>query len=254
MAKKDEQVTWYWQEIPGVTAGISRRIAGWMNVDVVDLERGKIGQVNRDKFFSSLGFNPGRVAVITGRKHSTNIRAVDLDSAGKVVYNEDGVDALSTNEGGLILAGTMADCLPLYFYEPKARVVGVAHAGWRGVLNNMAGKMVAHLRNTYPGIDLVSLQVLIGPCIRSCHFEVQSDLEAVFKDEYIDQIKYQDGKVFIDLPGVIKKQLAEAGVASGNINDSGECTHDLADKYFSFRRDKPDRVQSMVAFIRLNDE
>jgi len=253
MAEKDEQVAWYWRNLPGIVAGISHRQWGWMNADADDPARDKVGKANRDKFFAGIGLRPERV-VLAGLKHTTNIMAVDEAQVGQVVYGEDGVDGLSTSVSNLILAVTVADCLPIYFYEPKARVVAITHAGWRGVLNNIAGKMVEHLLKTYSGVRTRDLQVLIGPGLRPCHFEVQADVESLFKARYKDDITYRDNKIFVNLPSVIKRQLSAAVVPAGNIRDSGECNHDLSDRYFSFRRERPAKPQSMVAFISLLDE
>jgi hypothetical protein len=250
MAEKDEQVTWYWKDIPGVMAGISHKNAGWMNADADDPVRGGVGKTNRDRFFAGVGLRPERV-VLAGLKHTLNIMAVGETQAGQVVYGKDGIDGLSTNVLGLILAVTVADCLPIYFYEPRAKVAAITHAGWRGVLNNIAGKTVEHLNKTYSGVDLANLQVLIGPGIRPCHFEVRSDVEELFKKEYADYIDCRDGHIYINLPAIIKLQLLQAGLTNSNIQDTGECNYDLADKYFSFRRERPAKPQSMVAFIAL---
>jgi hypothetical protein len=254
MAEEDEQVTWYWEDKPGIVAGISHRSAGWMNVYDNDVERGEIAQTNRDKFFAQMGLDSARAVCVTGLKHTTNVAAVGTDDAGKVIYGANGVDGLSTDQPGLVLASTMSDCLPLYFYDSAAKVVAVAHAGWRGVLNNMAETMVRHLQNNYPAIGLDNLKVLIGPSLRSCHFEVRSDVESLFKGKYTNYIYYQDGKIFIDLPAIVKFQLSQIGLLEDNIQDTGECTYDLPDRYFSFRRDHPPKPQSMVAFIALSNE
>lgn len=225
-----------------------------MNTDAIDLERGTIGKANRDKFFSELGFDPERAVVVTGLRHTTNVATVGLADAGQVISGVEGVDGLSTNQPNLILASTMSDCLPLYFYDPVAKVVAIAHAGWRGVLNNMAGAMVGHLLEGYPAIRPDGLLALIGPALRPCHFEVRSDVEALFKEKYANYIHNRGGKIFIDLPAITRFQLSQMGLLEDNIQDTGECTYDLADRYFSFRRDTPAKPRSMVAFIALSNE
>lgn len=253
MAEISEQVTWYWKDLPGVVAGISRKSAGWMNADKIDLARGQIGKNNRDKFFASLGFDPAKSVAITGLRHTTNIVAANHTDAGQVVYGESGVDGLSTDQSGLVLASTMSDCLPLYFYDPVAKVAAIAHAGWRGVLNNIAEAVAKHLQESYLKVQPNNLYVLIGPGLRSCHFEVRSDVEAMFKDKYADFIEHRDNKIYIDLPGIVRYQLSQVGLPSDNVKDSGECNYELADNYFSFRRDHPVKPQSMIAFMTLSN-
>ncbi|OGB75447.1 hypothetical protein A2810_01090 [candidate division Kazan bacterium RIFCSPHIGHO2_01_FULL_49_10] len=254
MAEKDEQVIWYWENLPGVMAGISHKNAGWMNADAVDLKRGAIGRTNRHKFFSKLGFDPDKTVTITGLRHTTNVQAVDSDSAGRIVYGPNGIDGLSTDRPGLVLASTMADCLPLYFYDPMAKVAAIAHAGWRGVLNNMASRMIDHLTAHYPAVGIGSLRALIGPGLRSCHFEVKPDVEELFKANYAEYIDYRENRIYVDLPAIVRYQLSQAGLASDSIVDADECTYDLSNHYFSFRRDHPPKPQSMIAFIVLRNE
>jgi hypothetical protein len=253
MAEVPEQVTWYWSDKAGLVAGISHRNAGWMNADSADATRDTEGKANRDRFFAKLGLDPSQV-ILAGLKHTTNVVAVDASQAGQIFYGDEGVDGLSTSIPGLILAVTVADCLPVYFCDPNTGIVAIAHAGWRGVLNNMAETMVRHLQNNYPAIGLDNLQVLIGPSLRSCHFEVQSDVESLFKGKYTNYIYYRDGKIFIDLSAIVKFQLSQIGLLEDNIQDTGECTYDLPDRYFSFRRDHPPKPQSMVTFIALSNE
>jgi copper oxidase (laccase) domain-containing protein len=76
----------------------------------------------------------------------------------------------------------------------------------------------------------------------------------LFKDGYADYIDYRDGKIYIDLPAIVKLQLSQVGLVDANVRDSGECNYDLTGKFFSFRRDHPPKPQSMVAFVGLQNK
>jgi YfiH family protein len=139
----------------------------------------------------------------------------------------------------------VADCFPVYFFDPVSNTVGLAHSGWRGTVGNIAGEMVK-------AIAAKSADVIagIGPGIQVCHFEIKDDILSEFV-KYPEAIINSEGKFFVDLPKIISRQLIEAGLKSQNIESSGECTFCLKEKYFSFRRDKPKNVEAMVAYIGL---
>jgi hypothetical protein len=160
-------------------------------------------------------------------------------------------DALITDDPNLILSITVADCLPLYFYDPIKKVIGLAHAGWRGVENGISLETVKAFEQNYHSAKF-DIQVFIGPHIGACHFEVRGDVAEKFSS-WPEFIIFRGEKTFIDLAGIVKKQLLAGGLLKKNINVGPECTYCLPDKYFSFRRDNPgeDQMEVMTAYIGL---
>ena len=146
---------------------------------------------------------------------------------------------------GVVLTVTVADCLPLYIWNNAQTVAGVAHAGWRGVRNNIAKEMVAACKREYD-IDASDMKAFIGPHIGSCHFEVKNDVARQFAAEQI--IKRND-RHYIDLAAVVRGQLANAGVS--DVTVSADCTYCLSETFFSRRRDKPKEIEAMLAYIFL---
>ncbi len=195
---------------------------------------------NRKKFFSRLVINFGKIIWAKG-VHGDKIALVNKKPAGRVIK---GVDGLISRDKNIFLALTVADCLPLYFYDSEKNIIGLAHAGWRGVLKNIAGKMAVKLISLS---DAENLKVYIGPHLKQCHFEVKG---AVLKNffKYGDYVKRETSGNFVDLAGIVKKQLLQAGVKEKNIKINLDCTC-CRKKYFSFRRDKPEEPELMAAFI-----
>ncbi|MFA4942577.1 MAG: peptidoglycan editing factor PgeF [Patescibacteria group bacterium] len=193
---------------------------------------------NRAKFFSS--FNKRIIAA--DLVHGDQVVIVDNNSDDIVSG-----DALITNNPNIILSITVADCLPVYFYDRVRKVIGLAHAGWHGVEDEIAVKVVKLLQDKYGSLNS-DIAIFIGPHIGACHFEVQSDLIQKFSS-YPEFIISQSGKTFIDLAGIVSKQLMAIGLS--DISVSSECTYCLPDKYFSFRRDKPKDLEVMAAYIGL---
>lgn len=198
---------------------------------------------NRELFFAPFK----KKVVAADLVHGVRVAVVDYDSAGVVTS----CDALITNCPGLILSVTVADCLPIYFYDQVKKVVGLAHAGWRGVEGNIASETVKALVDNYDSLQ-TDLKVFIGPHIGFCHFEVQVEVAEKFS-AWPEFIISRGEKTYIDLAGIVKAQLIASGLVAENISVSPECTYCLPHKYFSFRRDQPSlaNLETMVAVIGL---
>lgn len=198
---------------------------------------------NRELFFGGRKLSPDLVvsAEIT---QGVDIAAVKSQDRGRIVP---GVDGLVSAEPELVMAITVADCLPLYFFDPNRRAAGIAHVGWRGAESSMSAHMVEKMASTFSSSP-ADILVLIGPHIQNCHFEVGSEVAEKFS-QYPSAVRKKSEKLYLDLAYINREQLKAAGVSTANISVSSECTYCRADKYFSFRRDHPENVQAQVAYI-----
>ena len=94
---------------------------------------------NYTRMAKALGVDRDRM-VASQQTHTTNVRLVTEEDAGKGVVRErdyTDVDGLITNVPDLTLATFYADCVPLYFVDPKHKAIGLSHSGWRGTVNRM---------------------------------------------------------------------------------------------------------------------
>ena len=183
---------------------------------------------NRVEFFAANGITQHVVAKL---EHGANVQRVSTDDDRTIIKN---VDGLVTTDANLALAVTVADCFPVYVWDEQAGVIGIAHAGWRGVVKGVVPNLLREMFDA--GATKEALRAVIGPGIRACHFEVQNDVFPKFS-EYDAYIIRKGGKIFVDLSGIIAEQLCSAGVSGENIHDSTECTFEDAQKYSSYRRD-----------------
>ena len=238
-------------------------------------------KIDREKFFGKHSIDSSRLANIWGIHGAEIYRVKESDlPAGSLnpktrIKNKDG---LITDVSNSYLMVTGADCFPILICDSKRKAVGGLHAGWRGILAGIASKAVVELRkafNSVPG----HLNVWIGPGIKSCHFEVKEDVVKLFKDyarTYTDSPQHRnsvrghartnaeiiqqdiminrDGRYFIDLPAIIKRQLVEAGIEFRKITEHTDCTYCKKNEFFSYRRDKPNIIEANALIIHLKRE
>lgn len=159
--------------------------------------------------------------------HGDAIAVMDSSSARAVRE----ADAVVVSTPGVAVAVRTADCLPILLADKKARAGAAIHAGRRSTEARIAGKtirMMAEKFMTVPG-DLVAA---LGPCIRSCCYEVDEDTARNFYD-----CCGGSGSVMLDIVVANVKQLIEAGISPDNIIDCGVCVSCESHRFFSYRAD-----------------
>ena len=154
---------------------------------------------------------------------------------GKDVISIDGRpqrvgDGSTSREPGTVCAVMIADCMPVFFADDEASVVGVAHAGWRGLAAGVLEATVDAMR-VPPG----SLMAWLGPAIGPKVYEVGEDVRGAFPDQQDSFVVNRPGHWLLDLYGVARAKLAQRGVK--RVHGGGFCTH--ADRrFFSYRRER----------------
>lgn len=219
--------------------GISERVDGPMKLLRDDIH----ASAAREKYFEKQGVAIDRV-VVPRLVHGDRVEVVDASAGGTFIAD---TDALVTSSPETILTVTVADCFPVYFFDPVKEVVGIAHAGWRGVVKEVAPKMIDVFVNRF-GSKQADIEVKIGPGICEKHFEISENIRGGFDQDVVVE---REGKVFVDLARMIKKQLQAAGVE--RIDFVHECTYEHPDKYYSYRAEKLCDDERMVAWIGFRD-
>lgn len=195
---------------------------------------------NRKRFFQKIEISKNKI-IAAEIVHGNKVEIVD-DASAEMIF---GVDGLVTKSDSIFLSVTIADCIPVYFYEPQQKIIGIAHCGWRGIVAGVTENVVEKIIEL--GGKAENIEIAFGSGINVCHFEIQEDVLNKFND-YPEFIIRKDEKIFVDLKGIMRKQLGNLNIAFENIEDNKECTME-SDKYFSFRRDKPEKVEAMIAVI-----
>ncbi len=146
-------------------------------------------------------------------------------------------DALMTQQKGLVLTVMVADCIPILIYDPVHQAIAAVHAGRAGAFMNIVQKTVdeMHLRYKSRPEDIV---VSMGPSIRSCCYEIGGDvIEEAKALGYETFMQTKEKSTFLDIRGIVKKQMHDAGILTQKIEDISECTSCRNEKYFSFRKE-----------------
>ncbi len=159
-------------------------------------------------------------------------------------------DGLVTAQANLALAVLTADCVPILLYDPLRPAVGALHAGWRGALANIAREGVRAI--TALGARPHCIKAALGPAIGKCCFEIDQELADRFAARMPSASSHLEagraGKARLDLKGLLRDQLVEAGLSPHAIMDVGPCTRCASDRYFSRRaaRGGPTGLQASV--------
>jgi len=146
------------------------------------------------------------------------------------------VDALVTRTSGVALGVTTADCGPLLFADSNARVIGTAHAGWKGAFGGVIEATIAAMEGL--GASRANIAVAIGPLIRQASYEVGEEFVTRFTQAEAANHKYfvpaeRPKHAMFDLAAYIRARLEKAGIV--NIDDIALDTY--ADwRFFSYRR------------------
>lgn len=160
-------------------------------------------------------------------------------------------DVLVTNQPEIFLAVTIADCFPVFLYDRGFSAVGIAHVGWRGAMKGVVLKAVRAFVDAY-AIRPRELRAVIGPGMQCCHFEITKEVLPKFS-QYAAYIHRRRGKIFVDLSGIIARQLETGGVSRNHIRVMLSCIYCAPAHYFSYRRDHnpdfPNGFGSMIAMI-----
>ncbi|MGP7817590.1 peptidoglycan editing factor PgeF [Niallia sp. 01092] len=187
--------------------------------------------------------------------HQTNIEIVTKEHAGKGAFDYESActdtDGFFTMEKGVLLTLCYADCVPLYFFHPATGAIGIAHAGWKGTVQNIAKEMIAVFNSHH--IKANEIMAVIGPSISERRYIVDdrviAEVEKILSaDEAKPYYLVSPNQYALNLQQLNKQILIKAGVSEKNIQLTNYCTSHHEDYFFSHRRDNG-KTGRMMSFI-----
>ncbi|GIP39689.1 laccase domain protein [Paenibacillus sp. J31TS4] len=259
-----------WMErVPGLTAGFTSRLGGvsygafdslncGLHVadDPDDVVR------NREILAETVGIPLGRWT-FGEQVHGTRVAVVTEEDRGRGTTERASAfgdtDAFVTDRTELCLAALFADCVPLYFLDPEHRVVGIAHAGWKGTVGCIAEAVVQTMQERFgsrPGELLAAVGPSIGPCCYEVDDRVADRVRGLLKElpEAADAPTHPilrpagEGHAMLDLQRLNRQIMIKAGILPSRIELTSLCTSCRTDAFFSHRKEQG-KTGRMLAWI-----
>jgi polyphenol oxidase len=188
---------------------------------------------NRTRAMEKLGME-GVALTTVHQIHSPNVIEVkapwEADQAPKA-------DGMVSRQEGIALGILTADCAPVLFADANARVIGAAHAGWRGAKEGVLGATVGAMVEL--GAEVNKIHAAVGPCIQQQSYEVGPEFHRGFVDEDSKSAEFfvasaQADHFMFDLAGYVERQLRALGLEQVDVVDVDTYTDE--DRFFSYRR------------------
>ena len=238
---------------PGVTQAVFTRHGGFSQMPWNSLNLG--GTVGDDP--DHVKGNLELLLQSLGCRSEQLVQVRQISSANVIVANSPmdakyKADAIITNTPGLLLLMRFADCVPILFVDPVKKAVGIAHAGWRGTVNQVSFHTVRAMEINF-GTNPSDLFTAIGPSIGPDHYAVGADViervEDVFSDTSNEILLKDEDGVKLDLWGANKISLRKAGIE--NIEISEICTGCNTEDWYSHREEngKTGRFAAVIGLI-----
>lgn len=188
---------------------------------------------NRRRMTAHLGLAEGTLA-LPWQVHSAE--AVTTETAWDRMAAPH-VDGVATRTVGIAAGVTTADCCPILFADPDARVVAAAHSGWKGAIGGVIEATVARMEEL--GATRGKITAALGPCIRQKSYEVGPEFAARFTADDPGNARWfapgdRPGHAWFDLGGYVIERLTRAGL--GRVDDLGLDTYPDEERFFSYRR------------------
>lgn len=231
-----------WPAPPGVRAwqtirsgGVSTAAYASLNLALHVGDRSEAVATNRERLRSGLGL-PAEPRWLE-QVHGNRVLRPDRGERGPA-------DAAVTTKAGTVLVVMTADCLPVLLASRNGAVIGVAHAGWRGLAGGVIAATVAAL-----ACDPADVLAWLGPAIGPNAYEVGAEVRTAFvsvEPESAGAFRPNArGRWQADLYGLARAALARAGVIE--VFGAPTCTSEHPDRYFSHRREAPcGRMASLI--------
>jgi len=227
-------------KLPGIRHGFFTR-AGGVSEGVYESLNGGVGSEdspakvaeNRARMAKHLGVAPDRFLTCY-QIHSPEVVVAETPWPSN---ERPRADAIVTRTPNLAIGISTADCGPVLLAEPEARVIGAAHAGWRGALTGVIEQAITTMEKL--GAKRGRIVAAAGPMIRQPNYEVGQDLIDRFVAVEPNTIRFfkpaqRPGHSMFDLAGYVVSRLRRAEIAE--IEDLGHCTYADPAQFYSYRR------------------
>ncbi len=252
------------EKLEGIRHGFSTRLGGVsrgyfssLNLSFTRGDEEERVRENFERIGKAMGFLTENL-VFSHQTHTTHVQVVGKRERGcgfthPLPYQD--VDGLVTGESGLVLTAFFADCVPLFFVDPKKRVIGLSHSGWRGTAGKIGRETIRVMKEEF-GCDPKDILTGVGPSICQSCYEVSEDVISRFRQEFQEcdweSLFYEkgEGKYQLNLWKANELVLLEAGITPAHICITDICTCCNPNVLFSHRASGGKRG-NLAAFLEL---
>jgi YfiH family protein len=208
--------------------GVSTGVFAALNCGYGSPEAPALIAENRARIAAHVGVAPERLYSVT-QTHSADV--ITINTPEDYVAGTK-ADAMVTSANGIALGVLTADCAPVLFQDGENRVVGAAHAGWRGAFGGVLEATVTAMQ----ALGARDITAVVGPCISQKNYEVGPEFFETFMDENAGYARFfvnaPQEKYLFDLPSFALHRLRQAGV---NAEWTGHCTYGAPEDFYSYR-------------------
>lgn len=239
--------------------GVSEGIFSTLNLSFTRGDRRESVEENYRRLAEAIDVEYGSF-VFSDQTHTTNVIRVGKEDAGNGILRKrqySDVDGMITNETGVTLVTFYADCVPLYFVDPKHKAIGLSHSGWRGTVKRM-GQVTLDAMHREFGTEPPDVICAIGPSICQDCYEISEDVAVEFKKEFAGRgddilIEKGNGKYQLNLWKANEIVLLDAGIKKEHLAVTNVCTCCNPRLLFSHRASQGKRG-NLAAVMAILDE
>lgn len=206
--------------------------------------------VDRDKLYKALDLDKKDSLFMGIQEHTDDIFVVKEPIHDGQIHMIPSNDALITNQKSIPLIVYTADCLPIFIYDPIKKVVAIAHAGWKGVLEKIAVKTIKKMEKEF-GSKRKNVLVYVGPSIGPCCYDHATSGRSDLFKKYKEGEEERDGVFFINLWDALEQDLLEFGLPPENLENPRICTGCQKDGFASHHVEKEKRKSSNISMIEI---
>ena len=197
---------------------------------------------NRARMYAALGTSAHQ-SITSWLVHGNVVRTIERATLAEPNCDDEHADGMITNVPGITLTMRYADCVPILFYDPVTHSIGLAHAGWHGIVRGIIPATIAKMASEF-GCRPSDIRACVGPSIGPGKFEVGEDVAAQIQHAVADSIIVRpptsklvaEPKPKVNLWLAVTSQIFESGLK--HIECSNICTASNLDEWFSHRAER----------------
>lgn len=224
----------FWERFPNLIAGTTTRNFGNFAFNNAQIQYENI-YLKRNKFSLELGFDH---LLFLSQTHSDIVINADISH-----LPQQG-DAFFTSCSKKLLGILTADCMPIFIYHPKAKIIGLVHSGRQGLQNKITNKTLLCIKKQY-NIQFKDIYILIGPHICQTCYSLDSDILSSFG--------LPQNEKTLDMSSILIENLIQLGISYDQIESSNYCTYcsvvNNEPLFYSHRHGHSERILSFIGMI-----